>query len=161
MATLKLSFVSVLCIGTMLIGTLGPDLSLLAAGPVPTNGSPSAEDVNDTLNQMKQHVGTEALVRELISILGPMGALVYFMMHTMNKTIPAKDEALAKERDVYITEMRAKREQYLADNQKEREAHAKIVESLIEEIKQQREAVLEIVRKCAAVRESLGGRPNG
>jgi hypothetical protein len=81
---------------------------------------------------------SESLILELSKALGPTAFLGWFCYYTVSKTLPAKDVQIESARAAYATEM-----------SKERDDHKEIVNKLVDELKEQRVANLEIVRNCA------------
>lgn len=109
------------------------------ASPPIGQATPQNDAVRDLAEKVGQHVGTESLIRDLCSILGPMGVLGWYCWATTAKTLPAKDKQLERDRDAFLQAAAT-----------ERDAHAKAIETLVGEIKAQREALLEVTRKCQA-----------
>jgi hypothetical protein len=105
----------------------------VAAAAFPAEPPPAAEA------HAVAPVTLDQTVAAMLERLGPMGILGLYCWYVTTRTLPDKDAAITKERD-----------SYLADAAREREAHRLTVDALVAEIKGQREALLEVTRKCQA-----------
>lgn len=106
--------------------------------------SGSTETVKQLSDEVTKHMGVDSIVRDLISMLGPMGVLAWYLWYKTAKGDPAKDAAYEKQlqtdREAFQTEMRL-----------EREAHHAVIDKLVKEIADGRESLMEVVRSCPNV----------
>jgi len=126
--------VTLACMGFVVENT---DYSVLSRGRA-QDGLCSAPPIAQTSAN-----GVEDLLKDLVNVLGPLGFLGWYCYYVTSRVLPAKDAALATERAAYQEEM-----------ERERVAHSLKVDALVGEIKEQREAILEIVRSCQANRKT-------
>jgi len=112
---------------------------LSMAGPEIVAQAPAA-DANTSQSQSIESIG-ERIIAKAITALGPLAILGWFLWHTSTKTLPTKDAQSAEERTAYLEAMAA-----------ERAAHKDIVDKIVDELKQERNAVLQVIKSCEARR---------
>ena len=92
--------------------------------------------------------GTENLLKDLASVLGPVGILGWYCYYVTAKAMPKKDAILVAAQDKFHAEANNERNAHAQRIDNEMAQHTKQVEALVSEIKASREAMLEVVRRC-------------
>jgi F0F1-type ATP synthase membrane subunit b/b' len=107
--------------------------------------------------------GAEDLFWRLGNTLGAIGILAWYFYQTQTKTIPEKDRQIAAERIATDTKIQATLEASKLEMQRDREAHAvavstlvsshqDTVEKLVDELRAEREARMAIIESCKVQR---------
>ena len=88
----------------------------------------------------------ERFAEKIIASLGSLAFMGWLCHHMISKALPAKDAQLA-----------AAQQSFNEESQKQRDGHREDVVELVKQLREQTDAVLEVVRSCGAGRAQIDG----
>jgi hypothetical protein len=108
------------------------DQSLMAETSTQTTPSGTTTTTNSPVSDP-----SIVIIRELGSTFGPLSVLVFYLWYHETKRMPAKDKLVTDARLDFQNEMRL-----------EREAHQKVVDSLVDQLRKHVDVIMHVVQKC-------------
>lgn len=135
----------ILILGFLLCSTIPPLMPLAFGNPPMAQTTPAVQNSDGS--------GLEAAFTRVFSQLGGNGVMAWLAWYMVARAIPAKDAQIA-EKDVQI---KTQRDTFALELRIQRDEHTKNLESVLAELHKEREAAMEVIRRCPAAIHGQNG----